>query len=57
MFLLSLPMRERGLKFHCGLISDFPLRSLPMRGRGLKCSRGMGGNAAVYVAPHAGGVD
>ena len=36
MFLLSLPMRERGLKFDVVIIGHMPSQSLPMRERGLK---------------------
>ena len=36
MFLLSLPMRERGLKFILSILPAVPVMSLPMRERGLK---------------------
>ena len=37
MFLLSLPMRERGLKYNLGYRGRSDGKSLPMRERGLKC--------------------
>ena len=54
MFLLSLPMRERGLKWFIRATNVMGLLSLPMRERGLKWIPQYGSDARWDVAPHAG---
>ena len=57
MFLLSLPMRERGLKYG-SIDSDIEFKlSLPMRERGLKYVACRHLRSDGRVAPHAGSVD
>ena len=51
---MSLPSRERGLKFS-SWIPDLSLRpSLPSRERGLKFKKGVKGVTSALVAPLAG---
>ncbi len=50
---MSLPMRERGLKYLLTVRDRRQLMSLPMRERGLKCQLNRHCNDAI-VAPHAG---
>ena len=51
---LSLPMRERGLKYWNTAKLEGHFVSLPMRERGLKYCRTVHGQARTAVAPHAG---
>lgn len=57
MFLLSLPMRGRGLKYIGPADSEKVVLSLPMRGRGLKYAHGNYWCRGIDVAPHAGSAD
>lgn len=52
--LLSLPSRERGLKFFKYRITILILTSLPSRERGLKCLMHLDSFWIVVVAPFAG---
>ena len=52
--IMSLPMRERGLKCQRLIVNPKQVRSLPMRERGLKYLYAMHQLSFVYVAPHAG---
>ena len=54
MFLLSLPMRGRGLKYFDVTVDDKLRLSLPMRGRGLKFAGNGITRVKFHVAPHAG---
>ena len=54
MFLLSLPMRERGLKSCTSLFALDSRTSLPMRERGLKFFLLVNFPVIRKVAPHAG---
>ena len=51
---VSLPVRERGLKYFCGFHPPAAFASLPVRERGLKCRVGERGRPFVAVAPCAG---
>ena len=52
--LLSLPSRERGLKYQVYLSGSVPILSLPSRERGLKCRVSCVCIKADQVAPFAG---
>ena len=54
MFLLSLPMRGRGLKYAQGNDKDDEVLSLPMRGRGLKYERDARGGTRYTSLPMRG---
>ena len=54
MFLLSLPMRERGLKCPYECSNQVKKPSLPMRERGLKYTVLVQALIMYTVAPHAG---
>ena len=54
MFLLSLPMRERGLKCSWSTLVESYFKSLPMRERGLKYPCAGHLPTPATVAPHAG---
>ena len=51
---MSLPLRERGLKFYDAFEKDFTTKSLPLRERGLKFLTVYLIGAALTVAPLAG---
>ena len=51
---MSLPSRERGLKYRLYLIIHLRVKSLPSRERGLKCDIGFLKWASQQVAPFAG---
>ena len=54
MYLLSLPLRERGLKFNFNFHSPTVSKSLPLRERGLKFSITLKIDSVPHVAPLAG---
>ena len=54
MFLLSLPMRERGLKFHRLVCSLFVNTVAPHAGAWIEMLRCWHLFDKLYVAPHAG---
>lgn len=54
MFLLSLPMRERGLKYNGGRGQLSKPLSLPMRGAWIEICSMAHGKKYLLVAPHAG---
>ena len=56
MFLLSLPMRERGLKYQDDIPFLIADESLPMRERGLKCIVIINANSITSRSP-CGSVD
>ena len=51
---MSLPLRERGLKFYSAAPLASPPSSLPLRERGLKSTMSFTGLVSVHVAPLAG---
>ena len=52
--MVSLPVRERGLKHSCGHCAPVCHVSLPVRERGLKQARLAAEAGVVVVAPRAG---
>ena len=51
---VSLPSRERGLKFYCAIALWVDIQSLPSRERGLKFAISFSDIDAQLVAPFAG---